>query len=572
MNKTKNNLNLLNYLSAGLAFALLSSCSIKPEVMTPAEMSKSTKDTLSKLHVNNDNEIVQINLKQAIAIALERNLDYRVARIQNALAYKQFDLAKLDMSPKINTNFAYNHRNKDVIKNLSGVNPSSLQSLTPRTTRTMNISFNWAAVDFGLGYMRARQAGDRYLEVQEQRKLQTAKIINEVIKNYILSYYGQELTKKIVNLEKLVNSTFDNIDKEIEQKIGDRLQLLNLKKDLMSNYQTINGYLVTFNQARQNLLKQLNYHAKGKLETPQVKLEAPGEYLSKLPTIKSPLMELDTVAIYYRPELSQAIYKIHETEKQKLVSVIERLPGFGFTFGYNYDSDKYNVFKNWLSDNMNIAWNLLNMAVIPASLDTVETQIEAAKLTHLASSAVVLGEIRILLFNYRMKLYDYSFAEKTSKYSMDVHKQNQALVNSKMLDKQSLALSELTSFSSDLQRIKTFIDARTTLEDLLLTLGLYHSKGSFTDKDYVDTVAINKWIDNFSANNLDEILKKEANQINNLDSLAAKTLTDIKNTEKEVPASKSSVYLSSDDEVLKRPATSTQTDDQANPDVEDAGQ
>ena len=55
-----------------------------------------------------------------------------------------------------------------------------------------------------------------------------------------------------------------------------------------------------------------------------------------------------------------------------------------------------------------------------------------------------------------------------------------------------------------------------------------------------------------------------------LDTIAAKTLTDIKNTENDLPAKKSSVYLSSDDEVLKRPTTSTQTDDQANPDVEDA--
>jgi multidrug efflux system outer membrane protein len=517
------NKNTKFFIAISLITSLLVSCTIKPEKITNTEKIAATKATLNTLHIDDGSKEFKIDLRKAIALAMDSNLEYRIKKVQSALAYKQYDLAKTELYPNIDLKSDYNNRNRDYIKTLGDVSggTSAAQSLIPHTIKTGSVVFNWDILDFGLSYVRAKQAADRYLLAVEQRKQMAATIINDVIKNYTLAYYGQELNEQLQEIETSVNDAITITDKAIEQEVGERQLILGYRKALIEDYRQAKDNVIYFNQSRDKLLNLINYNAKVKMEDVQLKLAAPDPYLLKLPSLNSDLLHLDTIALFFRPELSESIYKIREIEKQKAVTILEKLPSLGFNLGYNYDSDKYLKFQNWWSHNLNLAWNLLHMATIPAAIDTVETQLETARLTHLASSAVILGEVRVLLYNYRMKKYDFHLAEDQSKFATNLYNHTLNLVTSGMGDEQTLVTDKLVALNSELSKLRSFVDARNLFEDLVLALGLYNYGGEFIHDDGVDFNIVNTWFENFNAKTFDEVINEEYKKIDSGNDLAS---------------------------------------------------
>ncbi|MBP9722261.1 MAG: TolC family protein [Gammaproteobacteria bacterium] len=498
------------------ALSFLSSCTVTSEKIDNADKRKSVMNSLGQLYPK-ESEVLTLDLKEAIRFAIENNLEYKLNKVQVALAYKQYDLAKFDLYPKIDVNAAYNHRNRDYIKNLINTpTGDSGQSLIPHTIKTGTILFNWNVLDFGLSYVRAKQASDRYLAANEERKKIAIKIISEVVKNYSLAYYAQETTKKVADLEKEIKDSIDLTDQAISQAVGEPEKLLNSKKVLLELYREMRENIVYFNQAWDKLLSLINYNSPDKLGSLQIKLLPLDPYLSKLPSIDSKLLSLDTIALYNRPELNQALYKTQEVQRQRYVSVLERLPGLGFNMGYNFDSDKYLKFQNWWSDNINVAWNLLQLAAIQPTLDTIDTQVKAQELTYLASSAVILGEIRVLLFNYKTKLLDYSLAEKQSVYNTAVYQQNLNVFSSGRGIEQDLIKDKITSINSELFKIRVFVDARSVLEDIIVSTGLYQTAGELLINDRVEHTVVEKWLANFNNNQFDNIIAAEYQNIKNV--------------------------------------------------------
>lgn len=495
----------------------LVSCTIAPEQVSNIEKAKTIKKSLVELHVEEGEQFVGINLQQAIALALQNNLEYRLQKVQTALAYKQFDLAKTEMYPNLDLTFAYDVRNRDYVKELSDTSTTGAQpqGLIPHTLKTGKVLFNWNVLDLGLSYVRAKQAGDRYLLTMEQRRQQASSIINQVLKNYTLAYYSQELAPQIKELGDSISQALANTDKAIEYSTGDRESYFQYKKTLMEDFRTVKDYLTFFQQAREKFLSLINFNSKRKIENTSLRLVKPDNYLVKLPVVDSNLLYLDTVSLFYRPEISQAVYKVKETQRQRYVVVLEKLPSFGFNFGLNYDSDKFILHQNWWSHNMSIAWNILNLASIPAALDTAETQLEAAKLTHLATSAVILGEIRVLLYNYKMKKYDFHLAEKESEFASSIYNHSFNLNSSGLGDEQTLLKNKVIAVSSELSKLKSFVDARNLFEDFVLALGLYGSKGDFINKGDVNLAAVNEWMNNFNNYDFDKLIDSEYTSINN---------------------------------------------------------
>lgn len=507
--------NRLIYITS--AVLLLTSCSLSPTKVTNSERMEDTKNTLGKLHVANPNKALNISLRDAISLALKNNLEYKLKKIQSALAYKQYDLAKTDLYPNMNISFAYDHRDKDYIKNLTQRTggASNTQSLVPHTIKTGTAIFNWDVLDFGLSYVRAQQAADRYLLALEQRKQMAATIINDVVKNYTLAYYGQELVPQIKELDDVLQGALKDTNDAIKKDSGNLTDQLNYKKSLIEDFRKANDILAYFNQSRDKLLNLINYNTNRTLESVPLKLTKPEQYLTKLPDVNASLLYLDTVALYHRPELKQSMYKLRETEKQRAVAILEKLPSFGFNLGYNYSSDKYLFHQNWLSDNISTAWNLLNLATIPVALDTVDTQLAAEKLTHLASSAVVLGEIRVLLYNYKMKKYDYQLAEKESKFADDIYSNTLFLASADMEHEKQLIKDKFTAVNSELSKLRTFVDARNLFEDLVLAMGLYNYGGEFINQGNVDVAIINKWLDKFNSQDFNKLIKQEYTKLEN---------------------------------------------------------
>lgn len=85
------------------------------------------------------------------------------------------------------------------------------QSLAPSTSQerqmlTADVTFSWNILDFGLSYVRAQQAGDKFLIAEEMRRKVAHRLIEDVRTAYWRAVSGERLLARLRTLERRVRS------------------------------------------------------------------------------------------------------------------------------------------------------------------------------------------------------------------------------------------------------------------------------------------------------------------------------------------------------------------------------
>jgi outer membrane protein, multidrug efflux system len=174
---------LWSSLRIGLVVSL-AGCSIMPVKLTQEEIT--TRAAADHQHLADGQEPVAgpIDLYEAMARALKYNLEARVEFTHKALAETQLGLAHYNMLPRLAANAGFDGRN-----NFTGGVAQSLitgrQVLEPFTSAERNIfsadlALSWNVLDFGLSYVRAKQAADDVLIAEEERRRVANRVIQEV--------------------------------------------------------------------------------------------------------------------------------------------------------------------------------------------------------------------------------------------------------------------------------------------------------------------------------------------------------------------------------------------------------
>jgi hypothetical protein len=115
-----------------------------------------------------------------------------------------------------------------------------------------------------------------------------------------------------------------------------------------------------------------------------------------------------------------------------------------------------------------------------------------------------------------MKKYDYNVVEKSSRYASDMYKNNLNLLASGLYDQQSVLKDKITAINGELAKLRSFIDARNILEDIILALGMYQFNGELLTDENAMNKAINQWIDAFDKNEFDTIIAAERQKIESI--------------------------------------------------------
>ena len=150
---------------------LVGACSQTPEPLIKEQVQLSSQEDYEYLKETSENAPLEIDLYQAIAIAIKNNRDLRLNLMDSALSQDQIDVVKFDMLPKLSVNAGYKvleqhpaSTSAAIVAEPSGGelkaadpiadDPSYTVSQDARS-RTQDIGFTWNALDFGLSYVRA---------------------------------------------------------------------------------------------------------------------------------------------------------------------------------------------------------------------------------------------------------------------------------------------------------------------------------------------------------------------------------------------------------------------------------
>ena len=216
----------------------LSGCAIKPIPLTTDEVRSRAQEDRAILTKDQEPVSGPIDLYEAMARALKYNLDARVELMHKMLAQTQLDLSHYAMLPRLAANAGFDGRN-----NFSGGVGQSLvtgaQNLTPFTSAEKNIfsadlSLSWNVLDFGLSYIRAKQAADDVLIAEEERRRVANRVMQDVRVAYWRAVSAERILPSLKMLDEWVKSALEKAQAIQDEKLSTPLVPLQYRLEVAS--------------------------------------------------------------------------------------------------------------------------------------------------------------------------------------------------------------------------------------------------------------------------------------------------------------------------------------------------
>ena len=456
----------LSILTLGL---LLTGCAINPEPLTQFELASYAED--KALRVTQDQEpIVQsISLYEAMARALKYNLDYKIELFAKDLANKKLNSARFDMLPSLVANSDY--ANRDKFSYSRSRTTTGILSANPSTSRdqkawTKDITFTWHILDFGLSYVRAKQAADQTLIAEEQKR----KVINRIIEDVRTAYW------RAVSNDRLL-SGFNKLEGRVQKALRNSRALKRSGHTSPVAALTFERELVDIKRQTQRLQRELQT-AKIQLAAlmnlrpdDHYKLVLPKRKLSSL-NITIPTDEIFTLALQNRPELREIAYRGRIEEKEAKAALLELLPGIQLYAGSNFDSNSFLLNSNWVSWGAKASWNAMRLFQYPAKKKVINAGLELNDQRALAMTMAIMTQVQVAQVRYH---YLKKSAATSSEYyhvQRQIRNQVRASARANASSEQSVIREEMNTLVASAQYDIAYSDLQNAFAAIYSSIGV----------------------------------------------------------------------------------------------------
>ncbi|MCF6322432.1 MAG: TolC family protein [Rhizobiaceae bacterium] len=376
---------------------VLSGCAITPQPLSEVELAAYAEDKVHRVSLDQEPVVRSISLYEAMARALKYNLDYKIEMYAKDLANSKLNSARFDMLPDLVANSAYAGRSNDpfsISRTTIGTLSTDPSTSRDTSTSTKDITFSWNILDFGLSYVRAKQAADQTLIAEEQKR----KVINRVMEDVRTAYW------RAVSADRLLSGL---------RKLEGRTQAaLRNSRALKNNGSTSPVAALTYERELIDIKRQTQ-RLQREMHTSKIQLAAlmnlrPGDKFSltlpkrRLASLKLtiPYSEIFTLALQNRPELREIAYRGRIEEREAKAALLELLPGIQLYAGANYDSNSYLVNNDWISWGAKASWNAMRLFQYPARKKVIDAGLNLNDQRALAMTMAIMTQVQVARIRY----------------------------------------------------------------------------------------------------------------------------------------------------------------------------
>jgi outer membrane protein TolC len=467
-----------------LALAL-GGCSVEALPLTENELSLSAGSQLVQVTADQEPVTRDITLYEAMARAVKYNLDHRVKLFEARLADQKVNVARSDMLPDLVANAQYSDRNNDPFafsRSITGV-PSANPSVSrEKESRTNDLTFSWHILDFGLSYVRAKQASDNALIAEENKR----KVMNQIMEQVRTAYWRAVSADRLLNgfqkLEKRINRALVNSGKLQKQGLTSPIAALTYQRELVDIKRQIQRLERELKSAKVELAALMNLGPSNpyKLVIPKRKLNA-----LKLTV---PSEEMTWLALLNRPEIRELQYAKRINEREAEIALLELLPGLQLYSGLNYDSNSFLLNSDWVSWGAKASWNAMKVFTYPVKKRLIKSETSLIKMRGLAMTMAIMTQVEVAKANYH-------YLQKLAKTSSDYHRiQRQILVKTRSSAKvnaaseQTLIREEMNSLIASAQFDIAYAELQNAFARIFTTIGVDPYGEDFDPSASVTTV------------------------------------------------------------------------------------
>lgn len=449
--------------------SMLTACTITPKPLTVSDRYTEAKNDLDKLFSQQEPVVGHLNFEQALARGLKYNLDYRIKLVNNALQAGQLKIAMFTMFPALNLSSSVYSRNNQYssssVTNTGVV--TDISSSTPNTVRSDRIGLTWNVLDFGLGYMRAKQQGEKIYIAEEESRKQLEQLSQEILVAYWDAYSAQQLMVEINQFEKILSKAKITLTQEMQDKALPKESILNYQSALLEGNRRVIQLKYKYDKAMLDLKHLLNLRPDY-----DFKLDPPPLALRKAHDLHDlDFRKLDAITLAERPELRGQHYQERIAEHGVKVAILQALPGISLNAGWNYNSNTYLLNNKWVDRELDVAWNLLNLASLPTAYDSAKTQVQYEKLKLMALTLTVLTETRYAFSHYENLRYEYEVAHKQTENANALFELAKNRNLASLESGQQVIIAKLRTLTAKMDEDLLLADMSTALGELYISAG-----------------------------------------------------------------------------------------------------
>jgi multidrug efflux system outer membrane protein len=407
----------------GLIAIMLAACSITPKPMSIQERFRIAKKTMRELFRGQSRNTMTIDYYEALARGVKNNLDYRLKLVNIAVQAGQLEVAVFTMFPSLNvTSKLYTRSNEYQVAGITAEGVSTgLSSSTPRTLLTAREAMSWNILDFGMGYVKAKQQSNRVLFAQEETRRQSQQLAQDVLVAYWIAYSAQELLDETRELQRLLKTSKVMLDRAVRDQTVPKENLLNYQASILDGDRKLIQLQYKYDKAMLDLKHLLFLPVDQKII-----LAAPPRALFKAHDLSMlNLYKMDAVTLVNHPELRGQNYQERIAEYGVSTVILQALPGLTLDYGKNYDSNKFLLNNRWIDKSVDVAWNLLNVASLPANYKTAKAQIQYEKIKSMAMTMAALTETRYAYAHYQTLRREYFITQQQTENANELYMLNQ---------------------------------------------------------------------------------------------------------------------------------------------------
>lgn len=380
-----------------LAAMALVGCTVTPAPLTESELRNYANDKRKRVVADQEPLSGSVGLYEAMARALKYNLDKQVAEMTVIVSDQKLRVADYSKLPGLVAGYGYadrsNYSGGSSVQIVSAreIGPQTLtsSSSSERAVRTADMAFSWNILDFGLSWIRAKQAADKVLIAEETRRRVANRIVEDVRAAYWRAVTADRLLGGLRRLDGRVRRALADTRKLAEQGDNSPLDALIRERELIEIQRDIRKLHGELSSAKALLAGLINVDPGQKFHVLVPRRMPEPAHIGKSSS------EMVTTALVNRSELRETAYQKRINSKEAEAEILKLLPGVSFTTAPNWDSNQFLFNSNWVAWGARASWNLMQVFSYPARRAEIDAQDELIDKRALAVTMAVMTQVHV---------------------------------------------------------------------------------------------------------------------------------------------------------------------------------
>ena len=473
---------------AGISLIAIAGCTVTPTPFTKSELNAFAAERERRVVSESQTPVTQsIDLYEAMARALKYNLDYRVEMSDVALRTAEVREAELDMLPELVAKVDWSDRDNDPfsgsIDQNGVIDPVASTSADPGSD-SGSLELSWDILDFGLSYYRAKQAGDRALIAEEQRRSTINRVIEDVRTAYWRAVAAERLLGQIGQLETRAQAALNVARRQVANGEGDRLEALRFQREMLDTLRTARELRRDLFVAKNQLAALMNLP-----QNQDYSVVIPRHSRLKTPITKLSSEEMTEMALRNRPEMREIAYRLRINEEEEKASVLELLPSIRGYLGVNYDSNDFLLNENWTGWGTRVSWDLMNLAKHPRRKARIARQSDLLDARSLALSQAIATQVFVANKRFHSLQQEVETARQYHNTSDRIFAQARDEFQTGAGSQREFVRENLKAILASLRYDATYAEMQGAFANVYAGVGLNAYDGKMTGQESVEDLA-----------------------------------------------------------------------------------